>query len=192
MGSTNQAEELAKIAEAVQTCRRCPLSKTALRGVPGEGNPNTDVMFIGEGPGKEEDKQGRPFCGPAGKFLDEMLRSIGLSRDEVYIGNIVKHRPPGNRDPEPGEIEACWPYLQSQIEIINPHVIVILGRHSLARLMPGLGTISQLHGRAFRRDGRYFMALYHPAVALYAGSMRQVLMEDFGKLKLLLKKIGSG
>jgi len=160
--------------------------------VPGEGNPNTDVMFIGEGPGKEEDKQGRPFCGPAGKFLDEMLRSIGLSRDEVYIGNIVKHRPPGNRDPEPGEIEACWPYLQSQIEIINPHVIVILGRHSLARLMPGLGTISQLHGRAFRRDGRYFMALYHPAVALYAGSMRQVLMEDFGKLKLLLKKIGSG
>jgi len=192
VGSTNQAEELAKIAEAVQTCRRCPLSKTALRGVPGEGNPNTDVMFIGEGPGKEEDKQGRPFCGPAGKFLDEMLRSIGLSRDEVYIGNIVKHRPPGNRDPEPGEIEACWPYLQSQIEIINPHVIVILGRHSLARLMPGLGTISQLHGRAFRRDGRYFMALYHPAVALYAGSMRQVLMEDFGKLKLLLKKIGSG
>ena len=192
MGSTNQAEELAKIAEAVQTCRRCPLSKTALRGVPGEGNPNTDVMFIGEGPGKEEDKQGRPFCGPAGKFLDEMLRSIGLSRDEVYIGNIVKHRPPGNRDPEPGEIEACWPYLQSQIEIINPRVIVILGRHSLARLMPGLGTISQLHGRAFRRDGRYFMALYHPAVALYAGSMRQVLMEDFGKLKLLLKKIGSG
>jgi len=191
VGSTNQAEELAKIAEAVQTCRRCPLSKTALRGVPGEGNPNTDVMFIGEGPGKEEDKQGRPFCGPAGKFLDEMLRSIGLSRDEVYIGNIVKHRPPGNRDPEPGEIEACWPYLQSQIEIINPHVIVILGRHSLARLMPGLGTISQLHGRAFRRDGRYFMALYHPAVALYAGSMRQVLMEDFGKLKLLLKKIGS-
>ena len=192
MGSTNQAEELAKIAEAVQTCQRCPLSKTALRGVPGEGSPNADVMFIGEGPGKEEDKQGRPFCGPAGKFLDEMLRSIGLSRDEVYIGNIVKHRPPGNRDPEPGEIEACWPYLQSQIEIINPHVIVILGRHSLARLMPGLGTISQLHGRAFRRDGRYFMALYHPAVALYAGSMRQVLMEDFGKLKLLLKKIGSG
>ena len=191
MGSTNQGEELAKIAEAVQTCQKCPLSKTAMRGVPGEGNPNADVMFIGEGPGKEEDKQGRPFCGPAGKFLDEMLVSIGLSRDEVYIGNIVKHRPPENRDPEPGEIEACWPYLQSQIEIINPRVIVILGRHSLARLMPGLGTISQLHGRAFRRDGRYFMALYHPAVALYAGSMRQVLMEDFGKLKLLLKKIGS-
>ena len=191
MGSTNQGEELAKIAEAVRTCQKCPLSKTALRGVPGEGSPNADVMFIGEGPGKEEDKQGRPFCGPAGKFLDEMLVSIGLSRDEVYIGNIVKHRPPENRDPEPGEIEACWPYLQSQIEIINPRVIVILGRHSLARLMPGLGTISQLHGRAFRRDGRYFMALYHPAVALYAGSMRQVLMEDFGKLKLLLKKIGS-
>ena len=189
MGLTNQGEELTKIAEAVRTCQKCPLFKTALRGVPGEGNPNADVMFIGEGPGKEEDKQGRPFCGAAGKFLEEMLESIGLSRDEVYIGNIVKHRPPNNRDPQPEEIEACWPYLQAQIEIIDPKVIVILGRHSLARLMPGLGTISQLHGRAFRRDGRYFMALYHPAVALYAGSMRQVLMEDFRKLEILISKI---
>lgn len=190
MSSNSKVQQLADIAEAVNTCQKCPLYKTAIQGVPGEGSPSAEVMFIGEGPGKEEDKQGRPFCGPAGKFLDEMLESIGLNRHEVYIGNVVKHRPPNNRDPEPAEIEACWPYLQAQIEAINPKVIGVLGRHSLARLMPGLGTISQVHGRAFRRDGRYYMALYHPAVALYAGSMRQVLMEDFGKLGILLKKIG--
>ncbi len=191
MSSKAKVQQLAEIAEAVNTCQKCPLYKTAIQGVSGEGSSDAEVMFIGEGPGKEEDKQGRPFCGPAGKFLEEMLESVNLSRDKVYIGNVVKHRPPNNRDPEPAEIEACWPYLQAQIEIIDPKVIVILGRHCLARLMPGLGTISQLHGRAFRHDGRYFMALYHPAVALYAGSMRQVLMEDFGKLKLLLNKIDS-
>jgi DNA polymerase len=189
--SSSKGDALAKIVKEVSVCQKCPLYKLATRGVPGEGSPNADIVFIGEGPGKEEDKQGRPFCGAAGKLLDELIESIGLKRADVYIGNVVKHRPPNNRDPQPEEIEACWPYLMSQIEIINPKVVVTLGRHSLGRLMPGLGTISQLHGRAFKKDGRVYMALYHPAVALYAGRMKQVLMDDFKKLKLLLNKISS-
>jgi len=182
-------DRLDKINQAVATCKNCPLYAMATQGVPGEGSATAKIMLIGEGPGREEDKQGRPFCGAAGRLLDELLASIDLKRDEVYIANVVKHRPPNNRDPKPEEVEACWPYLEAQIEAIDPKIIVTLGRHSLGRLMPGLGTISSLHGRAFRRDGRCFMALYHPAVALYAGSMKKILMGDFKKLSILLKKI---
>jgi len=186
--SDNQ-QKLAKLAEQVNACQRCPLYKDATQGVAGEGSASADIMFIGEGPGKEEDKQGRPFCGAAGKFLDVMLESIALSRETVYIANVVKHRPPNNRDPLPTEVEACWPYLEAQIKIIEPKIIAVLGRHSMARFLPNLGTISELHGRAFKRDDRIYVALYHPAVALYNGSMRQVLLEDFKKLQLILEKL---
>ena len=188
MSLVNQ-QKLADLAEQVNACQRCPLYKDATQGVAGEGSAAADIMFIGEGPGKEEDKQGRPFCGAAGKFLDTMLESIALSRETVYIANVVKHRPPNNRDPLPTEIEACWPYLEAQIKIIEPKIIAVLGRHSMARFLPNLGTISELHGRAFKKDGRIYVALYHPAVALYNGSMRKVLLEDFKKLQLILEKL---
>lgn len=186
----NKEEELQKIAQEIADNKSLPLCEGTTQAVPGEGLADADIIFIGEGPGKEEDKQGRPFCGAAGKFLDELLKSIDLDRDKVYITNIVKHRPPDNRDPLPEEVEAYWPYLNRQIEIIDPKIIVILGRHSMARLMPNIGTISTLHGRAFKKGGRCYMALYHPAVALYNGSMRRVLLEDFQKLAVLMKKLG--
>ncbi len=147
-------------------------------------------MFIGEGPGQKEDELGRPFVGAAGKFLDEMLASINLKREEVYIANIIKCRPPGNRDPLPEEAEACWPWLIEQIKIIDPKLIAILGKHSLERFLPNQ-KISQIHGRALRRNipeigTRVFYALYHPAAALYNGGMRSVLIEDFKKIPAVL------
>lgn len=187
--SSSKQQRLAELAERVNICQNCPLYKEATQGVAGEGSAQAEIMFIGEGPGKEEDKQGRPFCGPAGKFLDTMLASIALSRETVFIANVVKHRPPNNRDPLPTEIAACWPYLEEQIKIIQPKIIAVLGRHSMARFLPDLGTISELHGRAFKKDNRIYIALYHPAVALYNGSMRQVLLEDFKKLQLILEKL---
>jgi len=146
-------------------------------------------MFIGEGPGEKEDIQGIPFVGAAGKMLDQMLESIGLERKDVYIANVVKHRPPGNRDPKPEEIAACWPYLEKQIEIIKPQLIVCLGRHSLGRFLPGVGSISAVHGRAFAKGNQAYMALYHPAVGLYNGGMRETLFNDFKKIKVALRKI---
>lgn len=176
--------------DEVKACRKCPLYKFAKNPVPGAGSERASVMFVGEGPGEKEDEQGVPFVGSAGKLLDELLSSIDLKREEVYIANVVKHRPPGNRDPKPEETEACWPYLTKQIEIIQPKLIVCLGRHSLARFLPNVGPISQLHGRAFKRGGQAYMALYHPAVALYNGSYRTTLFEDFKKIPIALKKIG--
>ena len=187
--------------DEVKACRKCPLYKFAKNPVPGAGSGEAKVMFVGEGPGEKEDNQGLPFVGAAGGLLDELLASIGLKRKEVYIANVVKHRPPGNRDPRPEEIEACWPYLTEQIKIIRPKLIVCLGRHSLARFLPNVGPISQVHGRAFKRrdsasaqspsrDDQAYMALYHPAVALYNGSYRTTLFEDFKKIPIALKKIG--
>ena len=140
---------LQKIADDVEVCQRCPLYKTGTRGVPGEGNPDADMLFIGEGPGQKEDELGRPFVGPAGRLLEELLQHIGLTRNDVYIANVIKHRPPGNRDPLPDEVEACWPYLKRQIETIQPQVIVLLGRHALARFLPGK-SISEVRGGAYR------------------------------------------
>jgi uracil-DNA glycosylase len=161
--------------------------------VPGEGSANAKILFIGEGPGKKEDELGRPFVGAAGKFLDEMLEIINLQREEVYIANVVKCRPPGNRDPLPDEAASCWPWLMEQIKIIDPKLIVTLGRHSMERFLPGY-KISQMHGKALRRDmpeigRRIFYALYHPAAALYNGSMREVLIKDFKKIPKIIKKI---
>jgi DNA polymerase len=173
----------------VKACTKCPLYKLAKNPVPGAGNPKAEIMFIGEGPGEKEDEQGLPFVGAAGKLLDEMLLSINLKREDIYIANVVKHRPPGNRDPKPEEVEACWPYLERQIKAIKPKLIVCLGRHSLARVLPGVGPISAVHGHAFKKNGQAYMSLYHPAVGLYNGGMRKSLFEDFKKITVALKKI---
>lgn len=187
----DKEDSLAQLYDEVRTCKKCSLYKFAKNPVPGDGDPESEVMFIGEAPGEKEDQQGLPFVGAAGKFLDEMLSSIGLDRKKVYIANVVKHRPPGNRDPKPEEVEACFPYLLRQIEIIKPKLIVCLGRHSLSRFLPNVGPISSVHGKAFRRAGQYYMALYHPAVGLYNGSMRKTLIDDFKKILVALRKIDS-
>ena len=142
-------------------------------------------MFIGEGPGYHEDQQGRPFVGPAGKLLDQLISSIGLTRRDVYITNIVKCRPPGNRDPLPSEVEACRHWLDSQVELIKPKVIATLGRHSLSRFVPG-ETIGKAHGRARMVEGKLIFPLHHPAAALYQESFRKVLEEDFRRIPALL------
>lgn len=182
--------ELDHIVQNIADCQRCPLYKTAHNPVPGEGNPNAEIMFVGEGPGFHEDQQGRPFVGAAGKFLDSMLESIGLKRSDVYITNVVKHRPPGNRDPQPGEIAACFIWLKMQIELIDPKIIVTLGRHSMCVLLPDLGKISEIHGRAFRRsDGRVYVPFYHPAAGLHQASLKSVIEADFRKLPKIIKRI---
>lgn len=181
--------QISLLCGQVKECKKCPLYKIAKNPVPGAGSVNTEVMFIGEGPGEKEDEIGLPFVGRAGKLLDEMLDSIGLKREDIYIANVVKHRPPGNRDPKPEEVQACWPYLEEQIKIIKPKLIVCLGRHSLSRFLPNSGPISQVHGRAFKKGDQAFMALYHPAVGLYNGGMRETLFNDFAKIKIALEKL---
>lgn len=186
---------LEELNQKVSSCQKCPLSETRIHTVPGEGNPKAEILFVGEAPGKNEDQQGRPFIGAAGKLLDELMASIGLQRKDVYIANIIKCRPPGNRDPLPEEASACWPYLEEQLQSIKPLVIVTLGRHSMARLYPQ-GRISFDHGRALRREfppfGKIiFFPCYHPAAALYNGSLRQTLFDDFKKIPQLIKKIKS-
>lgn len=171
----------------------CTLRAQATQAVPGEGSADAEILFIGEAPGKNEDLQGKPFVGAAGKFLDEMLGSISLKREDVYITNIVKYRPPENRDPSPEEIAACGQWLHEQIAIIRPKIIVTLGRHALEHFIPGK-KISEAHGQAFRRTfpdigTQVFFALYHPAAALYNGGMRKTLKKDFRKIPKVLEKI---
>lgn len=186
------AKTLSELEILISNCNRCPLGQTKTKDVPGDGNQNAEIMFIGEAPGKKEDLEGIPFIGAAGKFLNEMLAEIGLKREDIYIANVVKHRPPDNRDPLPTEVEACWPYLQRQIELIDPKLIVFLGRHSMMRFFPDF-VISKVHGQAFRKDffGRkqVFLALYHPAAALYNGGMRETLKTDFHKIPKIIEKI---
>jgi DNA polymerase len=154
----------------------------------GDGSPNAEILFIGEAPGKNEDEQGLPFVGAAGKFLGEMLKSIGMERQDVYISNIVKYRPPDNRDPLPAEKEAFWPYLLRQIKVINPKLVVTLGRHSMEYFLPNC-RISQVHGQPKRRGDLVIMPLFHPAAALYNSSMRETLLEDFAKIPKTLELI---
>lgn len=153
-----------------------------------DGNADADIVFIGEAPGKNEDEQGKPFVGAAGKFLNEMLEMINLKRADIYITNIVKYRPPNNRDPLPNEKEEWLPYLQEQLDIIQPKLIVTLGRHSMDVLLPGL-KISQVHGKPKRYKDHVYLPLFHPAAALYNGGMRQTLIDDFAGIPLILKKI---
>lgn len=164
------------------------LAATATQMVFGDGNPNADIVFIGEAPGKNEDLQGVPFIGAAGKFLNEMLATIGMKREDIYITNIVKYRPPNNRDPLPDEKEAFLPYLQAQLEIIKPAIVVTLGRHSMNCFLPDL-QISKVHGQPKRFKGQVFLPLFHPAAALYNGSMRQTLLDDFAKIPTVINMI---
>jgi DNA polymerase len=184
--STKRTEDiLAEIADEVKSCTRCELFRAATHGVPGEGDPEARVMFIGEGPGWHEDQQGKPFVGNSGKFLSELIEKAGLTRDEVFITNIVKHRPPSNRDPLPDEITACAVYLERQIDAIDPDVIVTLGRHSMNRYFPG-ERISRIHGQPKRVGTRLVVPMYHPAAALHNGSLKSTIEEDFGKLPKFL------
>jgi uracil-DNA glycosylase len=171
----------------------CKLKKTATQAVPGKGNPDAEIVFIGEAPGKSEDKLGEPFVGAAGKFLNEMLAEINLKREEIYITNIVKYRPPNNRDPLPEEKSACREWLLWELKIIEPKLIIFLGRHAMNNFFPDL-QISQAHGKLLIKQfkgisTKYFFPLYHPAAALYDGSMREILIEDFKKIPKVLKEI---
>jgi uracil-DNA glycosylase family 4 len=166
------------------------LAAEATQLVFGEGSPDAEMVFIGEAPGKNEDLQGKPFVGAAGRFLNEMLEMIGLKREDVYITNIVKYRPPGNRDPLPEEKSAFLPYLESQLEAIQPKLVVTLGRHSLNCFLPDL-QISVCHGQPKRYNGRIYLPLFHPAAALYNGSMRQTLIDDFASIPAIIEKIKS-
>jgi DNA polymerase len=182
----NPEEVLKQVSEEVSNCTKCELHHSRKNAVPGEGPANSDIMFIGEGPGFHENEQGRPFVGAAGKFLEELLSDIGLSREEVFISNVVKCRPPGNRDPHPDEVETCTSsFLDRQIMAINPKVIVTLGRFSMNLLMPN-SKISQVHGQAMKIHGRLVVPMYHPAAALHQGSLRPVIKQDFSQLPQLI------
>lgn len=183
-------EEMRRLDTTIRQCPLCDLSKTRTKAVPGEGPLDAEMLFVGEGPGFHEDRQGRPFVGAAGQFLDTMLAGIGLDRQRVFITNVVKCRPPNNRDPLPAEIAACAPYLDQQIALINPLLIVTLGRHSMARFFPG-DRISSIHGTARLVEGRTIIALYHPAAALHQQSLRNTLEEDFRKLPRYIEEARS-
>ena len=176
---------LSDLYSEISRCTACELAKTRTNVVPGEGSADADIVFIGEAPGSQEDKLGRPFVGPAGKILDQLLESISLDRHKVHICNVIKCRPPGNRDPLPVEIDACSSWLESQLEIISPRVIVTLGRHSMVRFIPGT-TIGRAHGTAQSINGRLYFAMYHPAAALHQQRLRQTIEADMLKLPVLL------
>lgn len=177
--------DLASLASVVRTCERCGLHEGRTNAVPGEGSPTAPVVFIGEGPGFHEDRLGRPFVGQAGKLLDEMIQSIGMRRADVFIANVLKCRPPNNRDPLPDEADACRPYLDQQLDLINPDLVVLLGRHALNAVFPE-ARISHARGVARRLHGRVYLPVYHPAAALRQLRLRDVLSQDFQMIPKLL------
>jgi DNA polymerase len=177
--------EYETLVQQIHDCNKCTLSQKRTQTVPGEGSLSADVVFIGEGPGFHEDQQGRPFVGPAGQLLDSLLESVGFKREEVYITNMVKCRPPNNRDPLPGEIEACRPYLEQQLEIIGPKVVVTLGRYSFSRFFPDI-PIGKARGEPRSWNGITIYPMYHPAAALRNGTLRATLQKDFNKLSEVL------
>lgn len=187
MSDGTAAAELERLSAEILVCQRCRLAETRTNAVPGEGPADAEIMFIGEAPGMHEDRQGRPFVGAAGKFLDELLGAAGLTREEVYICNVLKCRPPGNRDPMPDEIEACRPWLDGQIASIDPLVIVTLGRFSMSRYFPRQ-SISRIHGRPGRVGERYVVPMYHPAAALHQQSLRATILNDFEALPALVRR----
>jgi uracil-DNA glycosylase family 4 len=180
-------ETLEEIAKEVRICRECALYRSRKNAVPGEGPATSEIMFIGEGPGFHENEQGRPFVGAAGNFLNELLGAAGLKRSDVWIGNVVKCRPPGNRDPLPEEIQACDQYLERQITAINPKIIITLGRYSMGKFMPG-AKISSVHGQMRRVGDRFVIAMFHPAAALHQASIKPAIMKDFAQLPQLLEQ----
>ena len=176
---------LAQLCEEIIACRDCELAKYRTKAVPGEGAEDADLLFIGEAPGWHEDQQGRPFVGPAGQFLDQLLTSIGLRREEVYIANVIKCRPPQNREPLPVEIQSCRKWLDRQIEIIRPQMIITLGRYSLARYFPN-ESIGKIHGKPRKLGDLIYYPMYHPAAALHQGSLRRTIETDMLKIPQLL------
>ena len=184
---TETTDSVQQIAQEVSACEKCKLHATRKKAVPGEGPVNAKIMFIGEGPGYHENEQGRPFVGAAGKFLSDLLASIGMKREEVFITNVVKCRPPQNRDPEQDELKACNDYLERQIALINPKVIVTLGRFSMEKFFPG-AKISAIHGQARTIGGRLVVAMFHPAAALHQPQYRSSIEQDFKKLPAYIAK----
>jgi DNA polymerase len=180
-------ETLTQIAQEVSVCTRCELHRTRKNAVPGEGPSNAEIMLIGEGPGFHENEQGRPFVGAAGNFLEELLAQAGLKRRDVWIGNVVKCRPPGNRDPQPEELSACDEYLERQIKAINPKIIITLGRFSMNKFMPN-AKISSVHGQMRKIGNRFVIPMYHPAAALHQPKWRPQIMADFAKLSKQLEQ----
>ena len=183
-------DSLEQVVAEVMVCRKCPLGDSRKNAVPGEGPANARVMFIGEGPGFHENEQGRPFVGAAGNFLNELLAEAGLKRSDVWIGNVVKCRPPGNRDPLPEELAKCNEYLERQIAAINPKIIITLGRYSMAKFMPG-AKISSVHGQMRRVGDRFVIAMFHPAAALHQVAFKPAILKDFGQLPKQLEQARS-
>ena len=180
---------LQQVAAQVAACEKCELHHSRKNAVPGEGPPDAEMMFIGEGPGFHENEQGRPFVGAAGRFLEELLATIGMTREQVFIANVVKCRPPGNRDPQAEELQACSDYLERQIQAINPKVIITLGRFSMQRYLPN-AKISQVHGQAVLVKNRLVYPMYHPAAALHQPSLRSAVEVDFAKLPEMINQAG--
>jgi uracil-DNA glycosylase family 4 len=180
--------QLEKLAKQIVVCTKCELHRSRKNAVPGEGPTHAEIMLIGEGPGAREDEQGRPFVGASGKFLDQLLEQAGVTRADVWITNVVKCRPPGNRDPLPDEVEICTSnYLQHQIKLVNPSIIVMLGRFSMNLFFKG-AKITQIHGQMRKVEDRFVIAMYHPAAALHQMALKPAIMADFAKLPELLKE----
>lgn len=184
----SEKSELQALYQQIAVCEKCILHKSRAKAVPGAGPADADIMFIGEAPGFHENQQGLPFVGAAGKFLDELLEKIGLQREKVFITNVIKCRPPGNRDPQTDEIEACRPYLDRQIELIKPKMVITLGRFSMARYFPN-AKISQIHGQPRKMEGVIYYPMYHPAAALHQPSLRRTVEEDVLKIPELLAQM---
>lgn len=178
-------EALSQIASEVSACTRCTLHTTRNKSVPGEGPANAEILLIGEGPGQNEDTQGRPFIGAAGKFLSELLAQAGLKREDVWITNVVKCRPPSNRDPQTDELSACNDYLERQIAALNPKIVITLGRFSMGKYMPA-AKITKVHGEMQRYGNRFVIPMFHPAAALHQPQIKPSILADFAKLPELL------
>jgi DNA polymerase len=186
-GQLDKQAEVAALNAEIATCPLCDLQHSRIKAVPGEGPLDAEIMFIGEAPGYHENMRGRPFVGPSGQFLDELLASIGLTRQQVFIANVVKCRPPNNRDPFPQEIEACAPYLTRQIALLKPRVVVTLGRYSMAKFFPGQ-SISKIHGRPRREGNVIYFPMYHPAAALHRQDLKDTVREDMLKIPALIEE----
>ena len=180
--------QLTELNDEVRACEKCRLSQSRTLAVPGEGPENARILFIGEAPGFHEDRQGRPFVGAAGQYLNELLVKVGLRREEVYITNVIKCRPPGNRDPQPDEIAACRPYLDRQIDLLRPRLVVTLGRFSMERYFPG-ASISRIHGQPKRVGSVIYYPVFHPAAALHQPRWKSLLDEDFARMPGLLEQL---
>lgn len=188
MAGDERRAGLTTLEEEVRACTRCPLCRSRTRAVPGEGPIDASILFVGEGPGAREDQTGRPFVGPAGRLLETLLERIGLMRDDVYITNVVKCRPPNNRDPEPNEIAACEPYLQRQLALIDPEIVVTLGRFAMEHWLPD-ERITRVHGKGFRLGRRLIVPMFHPAAALHREQWRPALEQDFDRLPRLIDAV---